>query len=66
MYFGAMLMMIGMPPALDSYWGLVALLPGVAVLRLRILDEEKMLREELDGYSAYTEKVRYRLMPYVW
>ncbi|HKP40444.1 isoprenylcysteine carboxylmethyltransferase family protein [Mycobacterium sp.] len=66
MYVGALIMMVGMPLALDSYWGLVAIVPGVAVLALRIDDEEKMLRQELDGYSEYTQKVRYRLVPGVW
>lgn len=66
MYAGALIMMIGMPLALDSYWGLVAFVPGVAVLVLRIDDEEKMLRQELAGYRDYTRKVRYRLLPGVW
>lgn len=66
MYVGALIMMVGMPLALDSYWGLVAIVPGMAVLALRIDDEEKMLRQELDGYSEYTQKVRYRLVPGVW
>jgi protein-S-isoprenylcysteine O-methyltransferase Ste14 len=66
MYVGAVIMMIGMPLALDSYWGLAALVPGVLVLAARIKDEEKMLREELDGYDEYMQKVHYRLVPYVW
>ena len=40
--------------------------PGMAVLAARILDEEKALRIELPGYSAYVQKVHYRLVPYVW
>jgi protein-S-isoprenylcysteine O-methyltransferase Ste14 len=66
MYVGALIMMVGMPLALDSYWGLVTVLPGVAVLALRIVDEEKMLRQDLAGYDAYTQKVQYRLVPGVW
>jgi protein-S-isoprenylcysteine O-methyltransferase Ste14 len=66
MYAGALIMMVGMPLALDSYWGLVTLVPGVAVLALRTTDEEKMLRAELDGYDEYTQKVHYRLVPGVW
>ena len=66
MYFGSLIMMVGTSLALGSYWGLVAIIPGVAVLALRILDEENMLREELDGYREYLEKVHYRLVPYVW
>ncbi len=66
MYVGAAIMMIGMPLALDSYWGLAAVVPGVLVLAVRISDEEKMLREELDGYDDYMEKVHYRLVTGVW
>ena len=66
MYAGALIMIVGMPLALDSYWGLVTLLPAVAVLALRIDDEEKMLRDELAGYDEYTGQVHYRLVPGVW
>jgi protein-S-isoprenylcysteine O-methyltransferase Ste14 len=66
MYAGALIMMVGMPLALDSYWGLVTFLPGLAVLAFRIDDEEKMLRQELAGYHEYTQKVHYRLVPGVW
>jgi protein-S-isoprenylcysteine O-methyltransferase Ste14 len=66
MYAFALIMMVGMPLALDSYWGLVAMVPAVAVLVFRIVDEEKMLRQELSGYDEYTQMVRYRLVPGVW
>lgn len=66
MYFGALLMMFGTPLALGSYWAVLATIAAVPVLGVRISDEEKMLRAELDGYDEYTHKVRYRLVPYVW
>ena len=66
MYLGALIMMIGAPLALDSYWGLVVLLPGLVVLAFRILDEEKALTDELAGYREYMQKVHYRLVPYAW
>ncbi|MDT7764894.1 MAG: hypothetical protein QOC63_4314 [Mycobacterium sp.] len=66
MYVGTLIMMIGTPLALDSYWGLVATVLIPAVLAARIDDEEKMLRQELDGYAEYTQKVHYRLVPGVW
>ncbi|ORA23223.1 methyltransferase family protein [Mycobacterium aquaticum] len=66
MYVGTVLLMIGIPLALGSYWALLAVVVTVPALAVRITDEEKMLRTELDGYTAYTEKVRYRLVPYVW
>jgi protein-S-isoprenylcysteine O-methyltransferase Ste14 len=66
MYAFALIMIVGMPLALDSYWGLVTVVPAAAVLALRIVDEEKMLRQELAGYDEYTHKVHYRLVPGVW
>jgi protein-S-isoprenylcysteine O-methyltransferase Ste14 len=66
MYFGSLIFMVGIPLALDSYWGLLGIIPVAAVFAVRILDEERMLREELNGYSAYTREVKYRLVPHVW
>ncbi|HET6732536.1 methyltransferase family protein [Mycobacterium sp.] len=66
MYFGTVIMMIGTPLALGSYWGLLAIVPALPVLVARIDDEEKLLQQELDGYNEYMQKVHYRLVPYVW
>lgn len=66
MYMGVLVMMIGVPLALGSWWGLVILALIIPVLIWRILDEERMLRNDLPGYSDYTHKVRYRLVPYLW
>lgn len=66
MYAGNVIMMIGIPLALDSYWGLLFVIPGAIVLALRIFDEEKLLIHELPGYREYAERVRYRLVPYIW
>lgn len=66
MYVGNAIMMIGIPLALGSYWGLLFIVPGQAMIVLRILDEERLLTQQLAGYREYTQRVRYRLMPYVW
>ncbi|BBY31253.1 methyltransferase family protein [Mycolicibacterium sediminis] len=66
MYFGALVMLIGTPLALDSFWALLAVAAAVPVLAARITDEEKMLREELAGYVDYSTRVRSRLIPGVW
>ncbi|WP_407686212.1 methyltransferase family protein [Mycobacterium sp. HUMS_1102779] len=66
MYVGNVIMMVGMPLALGSYWGLAFVIPGIAALVFRILDEEELLSQELAGYSEYRERVRYRLLPHVW
>ena len=66
MYAGNVIMMVGVPLALGSYWGLVFVVPGLIVLVSRIRDEEKLLQEELKGYREYMRKVRYRLLPCMW
>jgi protein-S-isoprenylcysteine O-methyltransferase Ste14 len=66
MYAGNVIMMIGIPLALGSYWGVLFLIPGTATLALRILDEEKLLTAELTGYREYKQRVRYRLVPAIW
>lgn len=66
MYTGNVIMMVGIPLALGSYWALVLVIPGLFVLALRIRDEEQLLNEELTGYDEYRRQVHYRLVPYVW
>jgi protein-S-isoprenylcysteine O-methyltransferase Ste14 len=66
MYTGNVILMLGIPLALGSYWGLVFVMPVLVVLALRIRDEEKLLGQELDGYREYTQQVRYRLVPHMW
>jgi len=66
MYFGNVVMMIGVPLALGSYWGLLFVIPGLVVLATRILDEEKVLTQQLAGYRDYAQRVHFRLVPYVW
>lgn len=63
MYSIALLMYVGMPLALGSWWGLATLPPGVLVLAWRLLDEERYLHRSLPGYTEYTRKVRWRLIP---
>lgn len=66
MYAGGILLLIGIPLWLES--AAAALLAGapIAVLVLRILAEERFLRRGLKGYDAYAQRVRYRLIPFVW
>jgi protein-S-isoprenylcysteine O-methyltransferase Ste14 len=66
MYTGNVVLMLGIPLALGSYWGLLLLVPGILVLVLRIRDEEELLTRDLSGYREYAQRVRYRLLPYVW
>jgi protein-S-isoprenylcysteine O-methyltransferase Ste14 len=66
MYLGAVLLFTGAPLLLGSVVGLV--IAGVMTLLLagRIVGEERMLVEQLDGYADYQRSVRYRLVPFVW
>jgi len=59
-------MLLGVPPALGSLWGLLALFPFTFVLVWRLLDEEEFLAKNLPGYAEYRSKVRYRLLPLLW
>jgi protein-S-isoprenylcysteine O-methyltransferase Ste14 len=66
MYSGSVIMMVGVPLALDSYWGLVFVIPALVALALRIRDEEELLQQQLGGYREYEQRVHYRLVPFVW
>lgn len=66
MYSGAFLMLLGIPLALGSWWGLVPLVAMFPALVWRLLDEEKFLERNLSGYKDYEATVRWRLIPMVW
>jgi protein-S-isoprenylcysteine O-methyltransferase Ste14 len=51
---------------LGSWWALLLLVVAGPVLAIRILDEEKLLEKNLAGYKEYEQKVRFRLLPYIW
>ena len=66
MYLGASLWFVGGALLLGSVCGLLVGLATVGLIILRIFGEEKLLARDLEGYQAYREKVRYRLVPRVW
>ena len=66
MYVGGFIMFLGMAPSLDSWWGLLVLVPMTPALIWRLLDEERFLTKNLAGYAEYRNKVKYRLIPPVW
>ncbi|MGO9568180.1 MAG: methyltransferase family protein [Desulfomonilaceae bacterium] len=66
MYAGAVLLVVGMPLWLESYATALLASIVIGILALRILVEEQFLRRELKGYDAYTKRVRYRLIPFLW
>jgi protein-S-isoprenylcysteine O-methyltransferase Ste14 len=66
MYAGGALLIIGLPLWLESYAGALLASVPIATLALRIVFEERFLGQELKGYGAYAQKVRYKLIPFVW
>jgi len=66
MYAGALVMLLGTPLALGSWWGLCMFVPFVLVIALRSIAEEKFLAQHLSGYAEYRKRVRYRLLPPIW
>jgi protein-S-isoprenylcysteine O-methyltransferase Ste14 len=66
MYAATLLMFLPLPLILGSFWGLCAFALYPVILVIRIRNEEAVLRDGLDGYEAYTKKVKYRLIPFVW
>jgi len=66
MYAGAALFLVGPALWLESCAGALLAIVPVGMLALRIFIEEGLLRQKLAGYEAYTKKVRYRLIPYLW
>ena len=66
LYLGCLLMCLGAPLLLGSLYGLIISLIAAFVVAGRIIGEENMLVNELEGYEEYKKKVKYRLVPFVW
>jgi protein-S-isoprenylcysteine O-methyltransferase Ste14 len=66
MYSGGLSMWLAAPFALGTYVALPVYALLIPVFILRLLNEEKMLQRELEGYTEYCNRTRYRLAPFVW
>ena len=66
MYLATLLLFLTIPLVLGSWVSFAVMLLTVPVLVLRIISEERVLAEGLEGYEAYREKVCYRLLPGIW
>lgn len=66
MYSGAVLVILFTPLALGSWWGLIPAIFITIFVIFRLLDEEKVLLKELQGYDVYCQKTRYHLIPFIW
>ena len=66
MYATTIWLFLSIPLVLGSWWSLLCFLPYIPVSVIRIINEEKLLKSELDGYNEYTRKVKYRIIPFIW
>ena len=66
MYAGASLLLLFAPLALGSWVAIPFPWPLILVVAVRALEEEKFLTKSLNGYAEYCQKVRYRLIPFIW
>ena len=66
MYAVTILLFLMMPLVLGSWYALIAFAFYPVIIVVRLTDEEKLLTKELPGYAAYKEKVKYRLIPFIW
>ena len=66
MYTSTIVMFLAMPMVLGSYWAMLPMLLYIPIIAIRIKDEEQLLHNDLAGYTEYCERVRWRLLPYIW
>src|SRR5262249_37063676 len=66
MYAGGLLLVVGMPLALGSYWGLLPIGAMMPVLLWRLFDRGRFFSGEVPGYTEYCARVRWRLIPGVF
>ena len=66
MYAVTLLLFLMMPLVLGSWYALIPFACYPAVIVVRLKDEEALLTRELPGYAAYKQKVKYRIIPFVW
>lgn len=66
MYSVTLLLFLSMPLVLGSVYSFLIFLAYPFIIAKRIKDEEKFLEKELDGYREYKQKVKYRLIPFIW
>ena len=66
MYTATLLLFLTMPLILGSWWALAIFALYIPMIVVRIIDEERLLHQELDGYSDYCRRIRWRLLPFIW
>jgi len=66
MYMATVLLFLSMPIILGSIFSFVIMLVYLPIIAKRIRNEEQVLEEGLAGYKQYKERVKYRIIPFVW
>ena len=66
MYSATLLLFLSMPLVLASPWSFAIMLLYIPIIALRIRNEEQVLERELKGYTEYKQRVKYKLMPFIW
>ncbi len=66
MYMATLLLFLMMPIVLGSWYALIAFAFYPAIIIARLKDEEELLTKELPGYAEYKQKVKYRILPFIW
>lgn len=66
MYMATILLFLMIPLVLGSWYALIAFAFYPAIIIVRLTDEEELLCRELPGYTQYKQKVKYRIIPFVW
>lgn len=66
MYMATVLLFLMMPLILGSWYALIVFGFYPVIIIVRLKDEENLLTRELPGYAAYKEKVKYRILPFIW
>lgn len=66
MYTATVLLFLSMPLALNSLISFIIMLVYIPIIVKRIKNEEEVLGKELRGYDEYKQKVKYRLIPFIW
>ena len=66
MYSATLILFMSMPLVLGSVYSLIIFLVYPLIIAKRIKNEEELLERELEGYCEYKQKVKYRLIPFVW
>lgn len=66
MYAVTLFLFLAVPLVVGSWWSVLCFLPYIAVIVIRINNEEKVLEMGLVGYTEYKSRVKYRLLPFIW